>query len=350
MPINVKLLKDICEIAGPPGFEKRIRDLIAKEIKSHVDELRIDNMGNLIAFKKGKSNKKSLLVTAHMDEIGFIVNHIDSKGFIRFLPLGGFDPKTLTSQRVIIHGKKDLIGVMGCKPIHLMTAEERGQKLSLKDFYIDTGMPKSEVEKLVTIGDFITRERTLIEMGDCVNCKSLDNRISVFTLIEALREMKKKPPYDFHAVFTVQEEVGIRGAIASSLAIDHDFGINIDVTIAFDTPDAKPEEVITSLGEGTAIKILDSSTICDRRMIRYMKKMATKSKIKWQPELLTGGGTDTAALQYYNTNGGSISGALSIPARHIHQVIEMAHKDDVRATIELLKACIMNLDKGDWEF
>jgi len=202
-----------------------------------------------------------------MDEIGFIVTHIDDNGFVRFHTLGGFDPKTLTAQRVIIHGKKDVIGVMGSKPIHVMTAEERTIMPKTTDYFIDLGMDKKAVEKIVKVGDPITRERGLIEMGDCVNCKSLDNRLAVFILIESLRYLKgKNVPMDIYGVFTVQEEVGVRGASVAALAIHPDFGFGLDTTIAFDVPGAKPEEMITKLGDGVAIKIMDSSTICDYRM------------------------------------------------------------------------------------
>ena len=345
--INVELLKEICEVAGAPGHEQRVREIVLREIGSLADEISIDGMGNITALKKGKKNKK-VMVAAHMDEIGFIVSHIDKNGFLRFLPLGGFDPKTLTAQRVIVHGKKDLVGVMGTKPIHIMTAEERTRIVPLHDYFIDMGMEKKEVEKYIKVGDVVTRERMLIEMGDCVNCKSLDNRLSVFILIETLRELKKTP-YDVYAVFTVQEEVGIRGAQVAALKIQPDFGFGLDVTLAYDLPDAKPQDVCTTLGEGTAIKIMDTSTICDYRMVNYMKKTADKHKIKWQPEILAGGGTDTAGIQRM-TAGGAICGAVSIPTRHLHQVIEMANKKDIRASIELLKNCIKDIDTYDWSF
>ena len=176
--INTKLLAEICEVAGAPGHEQRVREIVLREIKSLVDEIKIDNMGNVVAIKKGKENKK-VMIAAHMDEIGFIVTHIDDNGFIYFHTLGGFDPKTLTAQRVIIHGKKDVIGVMGSKPIHLMNAADRAKVPTIKDYFIDTGRPKKELDKIISVGDTITRERELIEMGDCLNCKSLDNRISV---------------------------------------------------------------------------------------------------------------------------------------------------------------------------
>lgn len=350
MSINVALLKQICEVPGVPGHEQKVRELITKELDGLTDSLTIDNMGNLIALKKGKSSDKPVMAAAHMDEIGFIISHIDDNGFLRFHPLGGFDPKTLTAQRVVVHGKQNVIGVMGTKPIHLMSAEERTKPLHLTDFFIDLGMKKEEVVKIVEVGNVVTRDRELIEMGDCVNCKSIDNRVAVFILIETLKELKgKEIPYDFYGVFTVQEEVGIRGAQVAAHHIDPHFSFCIDTTIAFDTPGAKPEEQVTKLGEGVAIKIMDSSAICDYRMVKYMKEQANGAKLKWQHELLPAGGTDTAGMQRM-AKYGTIAGAVSIPTRHIHSVIEMAHKEDIKGNIDLLKLCVSNLDKYDWSF
>ena len=233
-----------------------------------------------------------------------------------------------------------------------MSPEERGKNLKLKDYFIDLGMSKKEVEKIVTIGDPITRRSEMLELGDCVNVKSLDNRVSVFVLLETLKMLKKsrrKPAYDFYAVFTVQEEVGLRGAQVSTMEVKPDFGFGLDTTIAFDTPGAQPQERCTSLGKGAAIKIMDSSTICDYRMVAYMKKAADAKKIKWQPEILAAGGTDTGSLQRM-TPGGSIAGAISIPTRHIHQSIEMASKKDIECCIKLLAECVCGLDTGDWKF
>jgi len=349
MKLNIKLLKTISELPGTSGFEQKIREFIIKEIKTLVDEIKVDNLGNIIAIKKGKESKK-VMVAAHMDEIGFIVKHIDDNGFIKFHPLGGFDPKTLSSQRVIVHGKKDLIGVMGTKPIHIMKVEERKKSVELDDFFIDLGMTKKEVEKHIEIGNPVTRERELIEMGDCVNGKSLDNRIAVYILIETLKLLKnKKLPYDLYACFTVQEEVGIRGAQVASQEINPDFGFGLDTTIAYDVPGSQAHEQVTKLGDGVAIKIMDSSAIADYRMLAFMKQTAIKNKIKWQPELLPAGGTDTANVQRMN-KGGAITGAISIPTRHIHQVIETVHKKDIISSIDLLKECILGLDTYNWSF
>jgi len=286
-----------------------------------------------------------------MDEIAFIVSHVDQEdGFIRFIPLGGFDPKTLVAQRVIIHTDSgDIMGVMGCKPIHVMTPEERNKMPKISDFYIDTGYSKEKVLEMVDVGNPITRERELIEMGDCVNSKSLDNRVSVYILLKALKALKgKKIPYDFYAVFSVQEEVGLRGAMTASSGIDPDFGIVLDVTLAYDLPGALPHEKVTSLGDGAAVKVLDGSVISDQRMVKYLKDQAKKDKIKYQIELLPAGGTDGAALQRY-AKGGSITGGISIPLRYLHQHVEMAHKEDVQAVIDLLVSAVKNMDKHDWE-
>ncbi|MCE2845665.1 MAG: M42 family metallopeptidase [Sphingobacteriales bacterium] len=344
--MNTALLKTICETPGAPGYEDRIRELVLSEIRGLCDEVHIDKMGNVTAIRRGKERKK-VMSAAHMDEIGFIVTHIDEKGFLRFHTLGGFDPKTLTAQRVIVHGKQDLIGVMGSKPIHLMSPEERNKAPQLGDYFIDLGLPKSRVEKLVSVGNPVTRQRELIEMGNCVNCKSIDNRVSVFILIESLRKLKGNIPYDFYACFTVQEEVGLRGASVAAHHIEPDFGINLDTTIAFDTPGARPFEMVTELGKGAGIKIMDSSTICDTRMVSFLKKTADKHKIKWQNEILPAGGTDTAGLQR-NGKTGSIAGAISIPTRHIHQAIEMADKTDIRNCIDLLSFAVKEIHTHDW--
>ena len=352
MAIDVPLLARVCEAPGAPGFEKLIRELVLKELEGLADEIRVDNMGNVVALKKGRSSAKRSMAAAHMDEIGFIVTHVDDKGFVRFNPLGGFDAKTLTSQRVIIHGKKDVLGVMGSKPTHIMQPEDRNKPAKITDYFIDTGLSKKEVSKYVEVGNSVTRWSPLLELGECVNVKSLDNRVCVFLLIEALRALKKtrkKPAYDFYAVFTVQEEVGLRGANVSALEIRPDFGFGLDTTIAYDVPGSTPQERCTALGEGAGIKIMDSSVICDYRMIAYMKNTADKHKIKWQPEILAAGGTDTAGLQRM-VPGGSIAGAVSVPTRHIHQTIETVHKKDLQASIDLLVACVCELDKHDWSF
>jgi len=347
--LDIALLSETCKIPGAPGYEQRIRTFIIDKVSPYADEVSIDAMGNVHALKKGGGDKK-VLISAHMDEISFIVTHIDEDGYVRFHPLGGFDPKTLTAQRVIIHGREDMIGVMGTKPIHIMKPEERKKMPDISDYYIDTGMTQKEVEQIVSIGDPITRERDLCIMGDCVNAKSIDNRVSVFILIETLRELKDTQlEFDIYGVFTVQEEVGLRGAMTAASGIDPDFGINLDVTLACDYPGALPHEQITCLGKGTAIKVVDGSAICDYRMVAFMKDLSAKNKIPFQMEILPAGGTDTAGIQRFS-KGGAIVGGISIPTRYLHQVIEMAHMQDIRSTIDLLKASLTDIATYDWSF
>ena len=346
MSLDFELLKKIAETPGAPGYEAPIRKLIIEEIEGLYDDLEIDPMGSIIAVKKGKSDKR-VMAAAHMDEIGFIVNHIDSEGFVRFQPLGGFDPKTLTSQRVIVHGKKDLPGVMGSKPIHIMKPEERKKSPELQDYFIDLGLPKEEVEKWVQPGNTITRMGELVRIGNGINGKSLDNRISVYVLIETLKSLKGvEIPFDFYAVFTVQEEVGLRGARTASSRINPDFGFGLDTTIAYDLPGAQGHEMVTKLGKGTAIKIIDGTAIADYRMVEYLKSVADLNEIQWQSEILPAGGTDTAAIQQYG-RGGAIVGAVSIPTRYLHQTIEMVSESDVLNSISLLTEAVKGLDQFD---
>ncbi|MBS1618420.1 MAG: M42 family metallopeptidase [Bacteroidetes bacterium] len=350
MAINVELLKQCCGVPGISGFEQKVRELVTKELKGIVSDLYTDNMGNLVAVLKGKDSSKRVMAAAHMDEIGFMVKAIDENGFIKIQTIGGFDPKTLTAQRVIVHGKKDMIGVMGSKPIHIMTADERSKPPQISDYFVDLGLPRDEVEKYIEIGSSITRLSDLIEMGDCINSKSVDNRVAVFVLLETIKELKGQDiPYDFYGVFTVQEEVGLRGVHVAAHHVNPDFSLCIDTTIAFDTPGAKPEEMVTKLGDGVAIKIMDGGVICDYRMVQYMKEQANGAKLKYQMEILPAGGTDTAGMQRMATNG-TIAGAVSIPTRHIHSHIEMANKNDIRGNIDLMKLCVQNLDKYDWSF
>ena len=350
--MNIQLFKELCEATGAPGFEYGIRDLIIKLMTPLADEISVDNIGNVVALVKGKSSEKSIMCAAHMDEIGFMVRHIDDNGFIRILPLGGFDAKTLTAQRVIVHGKKDMPGCMGVKPIHVMSPEERTKMPAVTDYVVDLGLPKDEVVKYVSVGDAITRMSDLVEMGDCVNVKSIDNRGGCYMLIEAVRtiiEAGNRPDYDLYAVFSVQEEVGLRGAHAATLAIQPTFGFALDVTIAYDTPGSGAHDKCTELGKGTAIKVYDGTLITDSRMVKFMTALAEEAEIPHQLELLAAGGTDAGALQKF-TSGGSICGAISIPVRNVHQSIEMAHKTDIQASVDLLTACFTSLNRWDWSW
>lgn len=338
-----KRLKEICETPGVPGHEFHIRKYILQAIKPFVDKIEIDALGNVIALKKGKTRKK-LMISAHMDEIGFIVHHIDKEGFIRFRPLGGFDPKTLCSQRVLLYDEKQSIpGVIGTKPVHIMKAEEKKKVPEIDSFYIDTGLDMKQLCKKISLGMPISRLATCDLMGNLIVSKSLDNRICVHVLIEALRQLKT-PDFDTYAVFSVQEEVGIRGATVATGQIQPEVGIALDVTLANDLPGISEQDHCTKLGRGVGIKVMDGSTIANREMRLFFSKLAEQNKIPYQIELMSAGGTDTCALQYRSGHG-SIAGCLSVPTRYIHSTTECAHKDDLNSTIELLTKSIESIGK-----
>ena len=348
----MQLLKKLCETPGVSGYESQVTDVIKEELKNLCDQVKTDRLGNVIALKKAAikeerdTGKKRIMLAAHMDQIGFLVKHIDQKGFIRFARIGGFDPKTLVAQRVIVHGKKDLVGVIGSKPIHILEEAEKKKAPDIKGFYIDVGLDKEEVEKLVQPGDFITFDRDFVQMNDkMVTSLALDNRVGVYVVIEAIRRVKNHQ-VDIYAVATSQEEVGLRGAMTSSYAIEPDIGVAVDVTLATDTPGIKEEEKGCELGKGTAIAVMNSSLIAHRGLCRFLKELAEKNKIKYQVDVMERGGTDAGSIQ--KTRCGVITGGVSVPTRYIHSVVEMCHIDDIEATIQLLVCFLENVHQADF--
>jgi putative aminopeptidase FrvX len=337
--MDLDLLKKISELPGAPGFEHRIRDFIIDQINDHVDEYEVDGIGNLIVRING--GQRRVMAAAHLDEISLISKYIDDNGFIRFHNLGGFDPKTLSTQRVIVHGKKDLLGVIGTKGIHAQSAEERKKAADLKDFFIDVGLPPEKVKQFVPNGSPITREKDLRELGDKITGKSLDNRISVYILLEAIRQAKNTQ-CDFYGVFTVQEEVGIRGARVAANHIQPEIGIALDTTLANDTPGIEAQDKCTELGKGAAIKIYDSSVISTPSLVTFLEKLCDANNIKYQREILTAGGTDSSGIQYL-TGVGAYTSCISTPTRYIHSTVETVSKADVNAAIQLAIKTIENI-------
>ncbi|MDO8527882.1 MAG: M42 family metallopeptidase [Deltaproteobacteria bacterium] len=351
----MKLLKELTEAFGPPGFEDEIRTVVLRELKGLADDVQIDKMGSVIALKKATAGSKKkplkIMLAGHMDEIGFVVKHIDSNGFLRLNPLGGFDPKTLIAKRVMVKAKngKKMHGVIGTKPIHIMSNEEKTKMPQLKDLFVDLGLPGNEVKKNIEIGAPVTLSQEFVEYGNFVSCKSLDNRIAVWTLVRALQKINgKKLNSDVYAVFTTQEEVGIRGATASAYGIDPDVGVAIDITIACDMPDISDHEHVTKLGSGTAIKICDGYTISNPKMVSFLKKLAEKKKIKYQYEILPQGGTDAGGIQ--KAKAGVPVVTLSLPTRYVHSVVESADKKDLQATVDLLAAFLLEAHEGDFSY
>jgi len=331
------LLKRLSEAASVPGHESKIRGIIEEELKGIVDEFKVDPLGNLIAHKEGSG--PAVLIAAHMDEIGFIVKHVEEEtGFIRIHPLGGFDVKTLIAQRVIVHTEGgDLIGAIGSKPIHIMTEEERKKLPELKDLFVDLGLPAKEVKKRVTVGDPITLRQDFVELEDVVSGKALDDRAGVYIGIEAIKRAKKFG-CDLYFAGTTQEEVGLRGARVAGFSVHPVIGIALDTTLAVDVPGAQPGERITALGKGVAIKLTDSASISHPRLVKEMRRIAEERKIPYQMEILPRGGTDAGAIQLAREGVAAVT--LSLPTRYVHSVVETAHKDDLEAAIGLLAAFI----------
>ncbi|MCK5586827.1 M42 family metallopeptidase [Candidatus Bipolaricaulota bacterium] len=329
------LLKRLSEAAGIPGYEAPVRAIVAEALEGHVDSMEVDALGNLIAHKKGDG--PVVVIAGHMDEIGFLVQHIDEKtGFLRIEPLGGFDPVTLVAQRVLVHTENgDFVGCIGRKAKHILTPEERKKPLELKDLAIDLGLPSDTVKEKVAIGDTVTLLQDFIEYGDMVSGKALDDRLGVYIGIEALKRAVN-PTCDIYLVGTTQEEVGLRGAKVAGQTLNPDIGIALDVTIAADTPGVPPQHQVTQLGKGVAIKLKDSASISHPGLVKAMKKLAEENDIPYQMEILPRGGTDAGGLQMANDGAAVIT--LSIPTRYVHSVIETAHKDDIEATINLLAA------------
>lgn len=345
--MNTKLLNTILTTPGAPGFESPIRDVIKSELtrSGAVDEITTDRIGNLIVRKKGDGPR--VMAAAHMDEIALITTHVDSSGFIRFSTLGGFDPETLITQRVTVHGNEDLTGVIGSKPIHIQSDAEKKSKSKLKDLFIDVGLKCNKVKELVPQGSPVTRQREPLMMGDCITSKSLDNRISVYILIEALKQARAVNS-DFYAVFTCQEEVGIRGARVAASAIRPDIGLNLDVTLANDLPGVSEHDQCTKLGEGIGIKVMDKSIICTPSLVSYLESMADEHEIPYQREVLTAGGTDTSAMQYLMGIGSHVT-SISCPVRYIHSTAETCSVADAEAGIRLTTACIEEIGSYPFE-
>ena len=335
----MELLKTLSELPGAPGREERVRDFIQSQVKKHADEIRVDALGNLICVKRGKSKKpRKIMVACHMDEIAFYVRHIDENGFLRVQPLGGFDTRNLFARRVRIQPRKgdDIFGNLnpGGRPVHIATPEERSKIPTAGEFFVDTGLPVEKVREIVKVGDPVTLVQECIELGDHITGKCMDNRVACWVGVKLLQNLKKAKD-DVYVVFTVQEEIGVRGAITASYEIAPDIGVAIDTTLAVDTPGVSEHEWITKLGGGTAIKIMDAYSVSDNALVDEFIAVAEKHNIPHQMEILPMGGTDAGALQ--RARSGARVLTLSVPTRYIHTVTETVHKSDLQATVDLLQ-------------
>lgn len=334
MPINVDLLRRLCQAPGVPSREDAVARVVTEELGALVDEVRSDAMGNLIAIKRGQGGPRVMLA-AHLDEIGFLVRHVEEKGFLRLQPVGSFDGRALFAQRVLVHTRDSaLLGTLNAetKPIHLL-GNEKPSAPGVEGYYVDLGLPAETVRERVRVGDMVTMERATEEIGDCVVSKALDDRVGVFVMIEAIRNLRAHTA-EVVAVATVQEEVGLRGAEPAGYALEPDVAVAIDVTLAMDIPGTEDRDTITHLGKGTAIKIMDGSLICDPRLVEAFRTIAEREGIPYQMEVLPFGGTDAGGVQ--RVRAGVPSFTISVPTRYVHTVDEMANTADIEASYTLL--------------
>jgi len=350
--MNINLLRDLCEMPGVPGREERVRELIEGEIKGLFDSVETDAMGSLICRRKPRTSKgtlrkgdaKTLMLLCHMDEIGFYVSSIDEKGFLWVNPAGGFDPRNLFSRRVLVCAESgDFKAVMnpGGRPVHISSAEDRKKIPEVKEFFVDTGMTATQVNKTFQIGDYIVMDEPFLEIGNKCVSKALDNRVACWLGIEAVRQLVKSKTgnaCEIVVAFTTQEEVGLRGAKTSSFAVQPDYGIGIDVTLACDTPGVPASESVTTHGKGFALHIKDGSFISDYQMVSEMEKIAKKNRIPYQRSILGAGGQDGAAAQ--QAAAGAKAVGITVGTRYIHTVTEMIDKKDLKAACDVLAAAM----------
>lgn len=346
--MNLDLLSELTNATGIASREDNVRKVVIREMKPLVDELTVDALGNVIGVRHGGG--PTVMVSAHMDEIGFLVRYIDDKGYIRLQPVGGFDPRVLVAQRVRIETRTGGVvsGVLqpGVKPIHLMAPNE-SKDLKLEDLFVDIGLPGDQVKATVSVGDMVTLDRPLAQYGDTVSSKALDDRCGVYVMIEALRAMTSSEA-NVVAVASTQEEVGLRGATVASFAIEPDIAVALDVTIAADIPGTPDDTAVTRLRDGVAIKVFDSSHISNPRLVEHMRDLAERNDIPHQMELLPRGGTDAGAMQRARAGAAAIT--LSVPTRYVHSVNEMAAIADIDATVALLARFLEDAGSRDYGY
>lgn len=321
----MKLLKLLTQAAGPSGNEERVRAVIEREVALLADDVKTDALGNLIAHIKGDGPR--VMLDAHMDEVGVIATFIEENGFVRVSNLGGLVLNAAFAQRV-----RFLNGVSG---IVYKEQTEAGKEVKLSDLYIDIGAKnKEEAEEKIKIGDVAYFEGSYEESGSRVVSKAIDDRVGCFILIEAMKRVRENgtPKNDLYFVFSVSEELGLRGARAAVHTVAPDFAVAVDVTRTGDLPGKT--KMAVKLGEGLAIKVKDSSILCHPYIKDFMVQTCKVHEIPYQMEILESGGTDVGAIHV--ANGGVPSGCISIPLRYIHTPCEMADKEDIKGAVELL--------------
>ena len=326
----LKTFTHLQSVARPSGFESPCAQAIAELAGPYCDEVKIDTLGNVICHKKGPG--KRLMMAAHMDVIGLIITHIDKKGFLRFGALGGFVPYRLIGARMKL--ENGMGGSVWCDEKAM--EEKKLEDITLNDLYLDIGAESEEsARKLVQVGDVAMYEGEVQQVGQMVLSPYCDDLIACAALLSAMSQVEKSEN-DLYFVFTVQEEVGLRGAATAAYAIDPDYGVCMDVTRTGDNPSEKAKMVV-KLGAGPTIKIKDVSLLCNPQVIAHLRQAAKEGDVPYQDEVLTAGGTDSAAIQ--KTRGGVLSGCISIPCRYIHSQNEMVSLKDVEQSARLMALC-----------
>lgn len=327
-----KIIRNLVEGFGPSGFEDNIRKIIRKEIRGCADKVDVDAMGNLVALRRGtQKNRKTVMVAAHMDEIGVMVSYVEKEGFVRVAALGGVSPLYEVGGR--IQFENGTIGV-----INRETPKKPSEHPTFSTIYVDVGATDRK-NCPVKVGDAGVFLQPMVEMGDCIASKAMDDRIGCAVLIQAMRELKDNPlPHDVCFVFSTQEEVGLRGGTTCAFGLSPDLGIAMDITLAADTP--KPSmKIDVSLGKGAAVKIKDGGMITQPWVRNWMIETAKREKIPHQREVALGGATDAAAIQ--KSKAGVAAGCISVPCRYIHSPSEVVNYSDVLSCVKLLKALLL---------
>jgi len=343
--MRLELLKELCETPGISGREARIRDVLKRELASVGAEVKTDAVGNVLGKLPGQG-KGRLMIAAHIDEIGFYVNAIDDKGYLRVINVGGFDPRTLVAQRVLVQGKtRDLVGTMmpAGKPTHLQDEEDRKRAPKVSDLFIDLGLPKDQVTAEVEIGTPVSMHREMLQIGNNISCKALDDRLGAFVMLEALRQARSHA-MDVIVVGTVQEECHMLVAPAA-FGLEPDLALVLDVTLAGDIPGVDEQNRVTEVGKGAAIKVMDSGAISNPKLVEFLKRLAEERGIAHQMEILPRGGTDASGIQ--RVRAGVPVAGISMPLRYVHTTVETVSPSDVEACIALTAAFIEEAHNAD---
>ena len=339
-------MKELSLAPGVSGSEEKIAEIIERELDDVADKIERDSMGNLIATKKGKKKAPTVMLAAHMDEIGLMVNYIDDKGFIKFTKIGGINDQMLMNQTITIHSSvgEPVVGVIGSKPPHVTSPEEKNKVVKAEDMFIDIGAKdKEEAEKMVRIGDKMTFNALFEEYpNNLIMGKALDNRVGCYVMMEVLKRVETRATV--YGVGTVQEEVGLKGARTSAFKLNPDLAIALDVTLSGDHPGIKPEEAPTVIGKGPAIILADAGgrgLLTQQSVKDLLINAGDENEIPYQLEVSDGGTTDGTAIHL--TREGIPTGVLSVPTRYIHTPVSVCSMEDIESTIQLITEAINSL-------